>query len=220
MPDRPATAAGDRALALERMAEAVMARLAPLSFELAETPADRDAVLRMRYECVVGEGWARAEDQPDGRERDEYDDEATFVVCRDAGFIAGSMRLVAPSPGRPLPTERAYGIRARPPGRAVEVGRIVVAPSSRAGRSHLVLAGLGARGWLEACRWGYEGVVSTATAEVVDLYRALGLRVTVLGPARTHWGASRVPIRVDGDERSFDFVGRAGGPASPEEPGL
>ena len=197
-----------------------MARLAPLSFELAETAADRDAVLRMRYECVVGEGWARAEDHPDGRERDEYDDEATFVVCRDAGAIAGSMRLVPPSPHRPLPTERAYGIRARPLGGAVEVGRIVVAPSARAGRSHLILAGLGARGWLEACRRGYEGVVSTATAEVVDLYRALGLRVTVLGPARLHWGARRVPIRVDGDERTFDFVAPGGDPAPLGDPAL
>jgi N-acyl-L-homoserine lactone synthetase len=183
-----------------------LANLAPLVFEVAQSPADRDAVLRMRYETVVEEGWATPEDHPDGRERDEYDDEAVFIVCRDAGEIVGSMRLVPPSPSRPLPTEREFGIRARPAGQVPEVGRIIVTPAARPGRSHLVLGGLCARGWLEARAHGYDRAISTAASEVIDLYRSVGMRITVLGPAQLHWGAQRVPIEVMGDETSFAFL--------------
>jgi hypothetical protein len=215
----PPAGAPDRARELDRLAAAVMARLAPLAFDVAGSAEERDAVLRMRYECVVEEGWARPADHPDGRERDEHDDGATFVVCRDGGALVGSMRVVPPTPGRPLPVEQAFGIRARPVGGVVEVGRIVVARGARSGRSHLVLAGLAARGWLEACAWGSDRAVSAATAEAVELYRALGLRVTVLAPAATYRGAVRAPILIEGDERSFAFVGESG-PGSGEAAAL
>lgn len=201
-----AGAGPDRKAVLDRLAQRVIERLAPLSFEVTHTPADRDAVLRMRYECVVAEGWGSPADYPDGRERDEHDDGATFVVCRDGTALAGSLRLISPGPARLLPTERDFGIRVRPPGRVLEVGRIVVSPSARAGRSHLILAGLCARGWLEAYARGFDRAVSTAAPEVIDLYRSLGMRITVLGPAQEHWGTSRVPIQIEGDEDSFAFL--------------
>ena len=191
---------------LTALAEQAIARLAPLRFDLARDEQERDAVLRMRYACVIAAGWAHPEQHPDGRERDTYDDTATFVVCRDGERLAGSMRVVAPSARRPLPSELEFGVRARPAGRVVEVGRLIVAPGMRAGRGHRILAGLCARGWLEAGARGYDRAISSATPELIELYRGLGLRVTVLGPARDHWGARRAPIMIEGDEDSFAFL--------------
>src|SRR5687768_13205401 len=89
----PDAAARDR---LDRLAERALDALVPLSFAVARTPLEIDAVFRMRYDCVTELGWATPEDYPDGRERDDYDGGATFVVCRDAGAIIGSARLVPP----------------------------------------------------------------------------------------------------------------------------
>jgi N-acyl-L-homoserine lactone synthetase len=196
----------DRAALLDALAQRALARLAPLTFDIAETDAERDAVLRLRYDCVVAERWSDPTDFRDGREHDEYDDDATFIVCRDGDAIAGSLRLVAPRPDRPLPTERDFGIVVRPAGQVLEVGRIVVAPGARAGRSHLILGGLCARSWLEAYARGFDRALSTAAPEVIDLYASLGLRITVLAPAKAHWGTMRAPIQIEGDEATFGFL--------------
>lgn len=192
--------------ALAARAERALERLAPLEFEIAAGEEDRDAVLRMRYECVVAEGWARPEDHPDGRAREADDAGAIFVVCRDGGALAASMRIVAPTPGGRLPTERDFGVRARPQGSAVDVGRLVVAPAARAGRSHRIVGGLCARAWLETWARGYRRVISSATPDLIEFYGSLGMHVTVLGPARDHWGARRAPVAIEGDERSFAFL--------------
>ena len=192
----------DRAKRFDRLADRILAGLAPLSFETADTPTDRDAVLRMRYGCVVELGWARPEDYPDGREGDEYDDGATFVVCRDGDENVGSARVVPPAAGRLLPMEREFGLRAGSVGEAFEVGRIVVPRSYRPGRSHLVIAGLAARCWLVGHALGCTRVVSTATADVLDLYRSLGMQVSVLGPSRVYWGEERVPFEISADEEA------------------
>ena len=196
----------DRAAVLDVLAQRALARLAPLTFDVVETDAERDAVLRMRYDCVVAEGWSGAGAHPDGREHDDYDDDATFIVCRDGETMVGSLRIVAPGPDRPLPTERDFGIVARPAGKVLEVGRIVVAPGARAGRSHLILGGLCARSWLEAYARGFHRALSTAAPELIDLYASLGLRITVLAPAKDHWGTMRAPIQIDGDEATFAFL--------------
>ena len=191
---------------LSGLAERALAQLAPLDFAVAVDDGERDEVLRMRAACVLAEGWARAEDFPDGRERDEYDDDATFVVCRDGAVLAGSMRIVAPAAGRMLPTERTFAVRARPAGEVADVGRIIVAPGLRSGRSHHILGGLCARAWLELVAHGLHRAISSATPELIELYRAVGMRVAVLGPARVHWGARRVPVEVTGDVESFSFL--------------
>jgi hypothetical protein len=191
---------------LARLAERALARLEPLRFDVARTDAERDAVLRLRYACVVDEGWMRPEELPDGLEHDPDDALATFVTCHDGDALAGSMRIVAPSPDRPLPTEQAFGLRARPAGRVVDVGRLVVAPAARAGRSHRIVGGLCARGWLEVVAHGCDRALSSATPDLIELYRALGLRITVLGAARPYWGARRAPIAIEGDEDSFAFL--------------
>jgi len=156
-------------------------------------------------------GWARPEDYPDGREQDEYDDGAMLVVCRDGEAIVGSARVVPQLLGRLLPAEREFQFSIDPPGRAVEVGRIVVPQTVRAGRSHLILAGVFARTWLIARELGYDRIVSTASAELVDLYRGLGLTVVELGQPRLSWGEQRAPVELAGGERSLATLARVVG---------
>jgi hypothetical protein len=128
------------------------------------------------------------------------------VVWRDAGALAGSLRVVLPAPQRRLPTEREFGLRARPPGRVPEAGRVIVGRSWRERGTHLILAGLCARAWLEMCALGYDRAVSTAAPDVIELHRSLGMRITVLGPPKLHWGTERAPIQIMGDEGSFSFL--------------
>ena len=50
---------------LDELATRALAALAPLAIKVALTPADVDAALRMRYECVVEMGWATPERLPE-----------------------------------------------------------------------------------------------------------------------------------------------------------
>lgn len=185
---------------LDLLADEVLERLHPLSFAPARTRGEVDAVLRMRYASVVEEGWADPEDFPHGRERDEYDDGATFVVCREADELVGSARLVPPVPGRRALIEKELDVRLETPEQALEAGRLVVPRRHRLGRSHRIMAGLFARGWLLARELGFDRIVGQADARLVELYRGLGLRVTVLGPSRRYFAAERYPIEVAGAE--------------------
>jgi N-acyl-L-homoserine lactone synthetase len=194
------------ALGLDRLAEEVLAGLAPLSFDLARSPQDVHAALRMRYECVTEMGWARPEDFPDGRERDAHDERASHILCRDRAAVVGTLRLVPPRDGRPLPLEQEFGVRVEPPGEAVEAGRLVIAAEHRGGQGHPVLAGLFCRCWLEARELGYQRLVAAVPSKLIDLYRSLGLRVTALGAPRAHWGEERTPIEIAGREEAFAFV--------------
>jgi N-acyl-L-homoserine lactone synthetase len=200
---------------LDRLAERALDALTPLTVTVARTPAEVDAVFRMRYQCVTELGWARPEDYPDERERDEYDDGAVLVVCRDQATIVGSARVVPPVLGSLLPAEREFQISVEPPGRAVEVGRIVVPQLERVGRSHLILAGVFARTWQIARDLGYDRIVSTASAELIGLYRGLGLTVIELAQPRLSWGEQRAPIELAGSERSLAVLARIVGVEPP-----
>jgi GNAT superfamily N-acetyltransferase len=149
---------------------------------------------------------------PEGRERDDHDDVAVHLVCLDAGAVVGTLRVVAPAPGRPLPTERDFGLAIDPPGSAVDVGRVVVAPSHRGARGHLVMAGLAARAWQEARALGLERVVGTGSERAIALYRGLGMQVAELGPSRMFWGEERSPIEIAGAEDALPFVRAPDGP--------
>jgi N-acyl-L-homoserine lactone synthetase len=196
---------------IDHLAKQALEALAPLSFAVAGTPQEIDSVLRMRFACVIEMGWAQPEEYPDGRERDEYDDGAVFVVCHAAGAIIASARLVAPVLGELLPCEREFRIRVEPPGRPVEVGRVIVPRVYRGGQSHLILAGLFARCWLVARELGYDRVVSTASAPLLELYRGLGLSVTVLGGPKLSWGEERSLIELAATETSLAPLVRAAG---------
>lgn len=197
---------------LDLLADRILADAAPLSVGLAGTAAGIDAVLRLRYECVVELGWSRPEDHPDGRELDAYDDGATFVVCHDGPALVGTTRLVPPVPGRPLLAETEFGVTVDGPDRVVEAGRLVIPRAHRGAGSRRILSVLFARGWLATRELGFERIVGQVTPALRDLYRGLGLVVTVLGPGRTYFGEERLPVEVNG---SSLLEAAPAGPASP-----
>ena len=197
----------ERARRLDRLAEEILEGLAPLAFRPAVNDAEREATLRLRHAAVVERGWADGEALQGAMERDEDDDIAVPLVCVNDGEVIGTLRLVFPSPGRPLPTERAFALEVEPPGSAVDAGRVVVSAGHRAGRSHLVVTGLAARGWLEARSRGFQRVVGIASDEAMALYAGLGMTVTPLGPAGEHWGEQRRPIEIAGADNPPSFVG-------------
>ena len=43
---------------IDRLAQHALEALAPRAFTVARTPQEIDAVLRMRYACVIEMGWA------------------------------------------------------------------------------------------------------------------------------------------------------------------
>jgi N-acyl-L-homoserine lactone synthetase len=195
----------ERALVFDALARQIL-RDVSLEFRAADTPAEVDATFRLRHASVMENGWAAPGDFPDGRERDEHDDDAVHVVCLDGDEVVGSLRVVRPRAGRLLPTERDFGLRVSPPASAVEMGRIVVSRSHRATRTPLVLAGLFARGWLEARRMGYRRAIGAGTDRILALYRSLGVHLDVLGPPRRVRGEERSPVEFSG---AADAVARA-----------
>jgi N-acyl-L-homoserine lactone synthetase len=182
---------------LDLLADDLLAGVAPLELDVATTAVEADAVLRLRYACAIELGWAQPHEHPDGREHDAWDEGATFVVCRSDGELVGATRLVPPVPGRPLLLEEELGVEVTSADRVLEAGRVVV-PRRQRRRSHRILTGLFARGWLAARELGFDRIVGQATPELVALYSGLGLEVTPLGPSRTYFGEERIPIEVAG----------------------
>src|SRR5919198_3994693 len=114
------------------LAEQLEARARPVRFRAAIAPGEVEELFRLRYRTVVDQGWARPEEFPDGLERDAFDDRAVHLGGWAGGALAACARLVFPEPGLGLPTEDAFGL-AIPGGRAVDVGRGIVAPAWREG---------------------------------------------------------------------------------------
>jgi N-acyl amino acid synthase of PEP-CTERM/exosortase system len=81
--------------------------IGPFRFIFVTSEADLEAVERMRYDVYCRElGGERAEDHPDGRERDSYDRASVHILVRSVadGEPVGSTRLVFPDPARAQPT--------------------------------------------------------------------------------------------------------------------
>jgi N-acyl amino acid synthase of PEP-CTERM/exosortase system len=78
----------------------------------ADTPERRAQVFRLRYQvyCLEHEGYEDPQRFPDGLESDEYDERAlhSLLVHRPGGVVAGTVRMVLPSPVAkpPLPIQR------------------------------------------------------------------------------------------------------------------
>jgi hypothetical protein len=196
-PGRPSESEIRRGLEPARIfAEGIVAAAFPVRFALATTPAERTAAFRLRYETVVEEGWADPAEMPDGLERDRFDPEAVHVVGWHGRVPAATARVVFPSERGPLPTEVAFELRVEPVGRVVDVGRGIVATPYR-DPAHRVFIALLARCWLEVWARGFRLMCGDAAASLVDGYRGMGFDVTVLGPARVHWGRERFPILID-----------------------
>jgi N-acyl-L-homoserine lactone synthetase len=177
------------------LAAQLIARAAPLMFSVARSPAECEAVYRLRYAIVVEKGWAKPEDFPNGIERDAYDDAAIQITAWNNDTLAAATRLVLPVPGHPLPTEETFGLRIESRTQVVDVGRTCVAKPYRDAR-HRVLAGLLGRTWIEMRAGGFTEACGIFTPAVVRMYRAMGFHVTILSTPRLVWGEARSPVLI------------------------
>jgi hypothetical protein len=183
--------------AVDDIARRGMAWAAPMRFGPARTPADREASFRLRYRAVVERGWHRPEEFPGGLEHDAYDADAVHLIGWDGDVPAATARLIFPSAHRPLPTEEAFGLRIEPVSQVVGAGRFVVA-RSHSNIEHRTLAGLMGVTWLTVRALGFDHVCSAfASGSSLRMYRRMGIKLTVLAPARHYWGEERYPIRWD-----------------------
>jgi N-acyl-L-homoserine lactone synthetase len=203
---------GRENLALARvdaLAAEVVARGAPLTFALARSGIEIEAVFRLRCQVVLDQGWATPEQFPDGLERDTFDERALQIVAWDGATLVGTTRLVVPRPGLLLPTEKAFELTLTSRDRVIDMSRTC---RTRAwpDAGHRILWGLVGRAWIELRALGFTELCGIFSPAVVRLYRRLGLRVQILAPARLHWGEWRHPVRVRPAE-SIDDLERGRG---------
>ena len=60
---------------------------------------ERQAAYRLRYQAVIERGWLQPADLPEGREHDEYDDQAVHILAWDGETPVATCRLVLPARG-------------------------------------------------------------------------------------------------------------------------
>lgn len=181
---------------LDNIAKQFVTMNAPLCFTPATTAEMLDQVFRLRYEVVIAEGWATPQDFPDGRERDEYDDDALQLTAWDDSRLAATTRLVFPSADRRLPTEAAFDFSLDSRHKTVDVGRTIVAPAYRDSQ-HRLLVGMVGQTWIEARQRGMSEVCAILDKRIIRLYRRIGFEVTILAEPRLYWGEERFPIKFD-----------------------
>jgi len=80
--------------------------------------AERRAVYRLRHDQVTGDGWAECD--ADGLEHDAYDIDALHICAWRGPDLVGTVRVVLPVDGRPLPVEAAFGVTVEPRGAVAE----------------------------------------------------------------------------------------------------
>jgi GNAT acetyltransferase-like protein len=184
---------------LDRLANALLVRAAPVQFDLAASRADQETAYRVRCDTVVAEGWATTADFPDGLERDEFDEGAVHVLGRSGDRSIAVARLVFPEPERPLPTEQEFELQMKPADRVVDIGRAIIVRDYRSAE-HTLFGALLARCWLEIRARGYQNLCGAASGPRLARYQQFGLPLRVLGPSRRYWGEDRYPVYLDGQE--------------------
>ena len=189
----------DRERALARMddlAQRLIARVAPVRFGLATTPADKEATYRLRAQAVLDHGWGTAEDVPGGIERDRYDDRAVHLAGWDGARLVTTGRLVFPMPGDTLPTAEHFTITHPLPAGCANLDRMTVG-RDHADPGHRIFTALAFHGWIELRRHGYASFVGVVTPGMLRLYRRVGFHVTQIGEPREYWGEVRIPCLFD-----------------------
>jgi hypothetical protein len=164
----------------------------PYTFTLPSTSQQREIAYRIRFDAVVGAGWAQPEAFPAGLECDEFDACATQVIGWRDGDPVCTGRLVLPP--SPLPTEQACGIAVQPSGQVVDIGRMAVARAHQ-GFQHAAFIALLCRLYLEMRESGLEFACGMMSPSVRRLLGRLGLRLEQLGADREYWGEVRAPVR-------------------------
>ena len=187
------TAARDGLLrtTVDRLAAEAVADAAPVRIAIAASPADRDAVYRLRYQHVIQAAWATPEELPDEREQDGFDARAVHVVAWSGDQAVGTCRLVFPDPTEPLPVEVVFDLVVEPLRSAPTLDRLLVEPGHRGGAVTSALLGCA---WQELRRRGFESASAIATESVMRLLRGIGLELTVLGGPRLYWGQARYAV--------------------------
>jgi len=194
---------GDSPLArLDALAALAVSWVAPVHFCVAHTEQERQAAYRLRYQAVIEHGWLQTADLPEGREHDEYDDQAVHILAWDGETPVATCRLVLPAAGLPavwlpLPTEIAFDIQVKPAGEVVDAGRFVVA-RAYSSQEHLLLGCLLARTWLEVRALGYTRCCAAfASRGMLRVFSRMGFHYQVLAPSRYYWGCERYPLLFD-----------------------
>lgn len=183
-----------------------IASAAPIRFSVARSPGEREAAYRLRYEVVIDQGWAGAEEFQSGLEQDSYDAQAVHLLGWDEQRVVATTRLVFPTPGKLLPTEEEFDLRVEPRGQVVDGSRTIVARAYSDTR-HRIFAGLLGCTWLEMQPRGFNYLCGAAVPAMIRLCRSIGYQISVLGPARQYWGQQRHPIRFDVPESISTLVG-------------
>ncbi len=186
------------------------AAVEPIVFRVTETEEERRATFRLRYEVAVEGGWVDPARFPTGEERDEFDDDAIHVAGWDGDEVVATGRIVLPEPGRLLPTEAEFDVRAEPVGAVVDVGRSIVVAGHR-DPSHRMLFALMGRLWREIDRLGYHLACGCTVRRIHEIYRTAGFDATIIGEARWHWGAQRHPFQIDLARSADEVISRIGG---------
>jgi predicted GNAT family N-acyltransferase len=184
---------------LDALAHVLLARAAPVRFELASSAAEQREIFALRYATVVAEGWVAPSAYPDGLERDDYDASAMHIAGRQAGELVAAARLVFPKYGTRLPTEQEFELTVEPGGEVVDIGRAIVAKAYRS-RDHTLFGALLSRCWLAIRKEGYGNLCGTASAERLARYRQFGLPLKIIGQPRPYWGEDRYPVCLKGNE--------------------
>ena len=108
--------------------------------------------------------------------------------------LVASGRLVLPEPGRPLPVEANHGIDLGDG--HVEIGRTIVTVNG-GNRRHQVFAGLMGQCLHEVLERKYFHVVACASRPLLQIYRRMGLEISMLSPATQVWGELRYAVRIN-----------------------
>jgi acyl carrier protein len=177
--------------AVDRLAAEAVAAAAPVRIAIAASPADRDAVYRLRYQHVIQAAWATPEEFPDEREQDGFDARAVHIVAWSGDQAVGTCRLVFPDPAERLPVEAVFELVVEPPTGAPTLDRLLVQPGHRGG---VLTSALLACAWQELRRRGFESASAIATEPVMRLLRGLGFELTVLGGPHMYWGEERYAV--------------------------
>jgi N-acyl-L-homoserine lactone synthetase len=180
----------------DAIASHFIASAAPVRFNVARSPAEREAAFRLRYDVVVNQGWAEPQKLLNRLEQDDYDAQAIHLLGWHDHNLVAATRLVLPSADRRLPTEVEFDLSVEPLGRVVDGARAIVA-RAYSDQQHRIFAGLLGCTWFELQTRGFCYLCGAAVPAMIRICRSIGYQITLLGPARPYWGEMRYPIRFD-----------------------
>jgi N-acyl-L-homoserine lactone synthetase len=181
---------------LDQLGQRLIQTNPEVRYGIAQSPAEIEAIYRLRYSIVTEQHWSKPEDYPDGQERDTYDDEAIHIGAWQQDTLLATIRLILPSVNRPLPVESGYGIQIEPYQQVVECSRAIVAPEYR-DRSHELFFGVLGCSWLESRSRGFGELCGTMTERIISIHEEGGFVMQRLGEPRLYLGAVRYPVKFD-----------------------